>query len=370
MSRQTKKDRLRRANDIKKRINNEVNVDEENNKNETTKEQIMEEVKTEEPKTETPKVEEQKEVKASETFNPFDEEVSVKPYTKDMIKADMGDIENHDQQPIPEPTYDRPVTIEEEETMISSSPKSNDSLSSSNETASSQQQSSPSPPPSPKPSVNPPLEDLSAGQKRKAAKQTAEVILTTYKQFVPIPFVKIASFNKNKLKKLDMKGEISLSMPIMEDGTTVEEYCDGVNKQVEEVFKVTEEMQDALREPLIDVLMEQDMALTPTQRLMIAAGGQIVQFTAQSIQLGMQNRDAMKTFKNFRAENSNYSAPPHQETPVSNQPKPPQEDVKQPPQEEVKETKVDEPNESEQAYEPPVMDIDMETYIKESGKSK
>lgn len=154
------------------------------------------------------------------------------------------------------------------------------------------------------PPVNPKLDDLSAAQKRKAAEKTADALITTYANLVPIPFKKISSFNIRKLEQRHMNDEINMNMIIdNDDGTTVRSYCEGVNEHVETIFVVTKEEQEEIKAPLIDVLLENNFALTPTQRLVMVVGGQIVQMGINTIQLLNNNKHAMEKFKQFHEEN-------------------------------------------------------------------
>lgn len=180
------------------------------------------------------------------------------------------------------------------------------------------------------PPVNPKLDDLSAAQKRKAAEKTADALITTYANLVPIPFKKISSFNIRKLEQRHMNDELDMNMIIMEDGTKVRDYCEGVNEQAESTFVVTKEMQEEIKDPLIDVLLENNFALTPTQRLVMVVGGQIVQMGITAIQFMQQNSNAMESFKKFHEENkairTQSSAAVNQE-PVTHQ-EPVREEVK------------------------------------------
>lgn len=154
----------------------------------------------------------------------------------------------------------------------------------------------------PKPLINQDLSDLSPNQKRKAAEKTADALVKTYAQLVPVPFKYMSSFNIRKLEKRHMNDELDMYMQVMEDGTRVKDYCEKVNDEVDKIFVVTEEMQKEIKEPLVDVLLEQGFALTPSQRLLLAVGGQIVQMGITSIQLLQQNRSAIEQFKNFHKE--------------------------------------------------------------------
>jgi hypothetical protein len=151
--------------------------------------------------------------------------------------------------------------------------------------------------------VNPKLQDLSPSQKRKAVEKTADALIAAYANYVPIPFKYMSSFNMRKLEARHMNDELDKDMVVMDDGTTVFSYCENVNQQVEQTFVITKEMQDEIRDPLIDVLLENNAALTPTQRLILAVGGQIVQMGITSIQFMNQNKHAIETFKRFHQEN-------------------------------------------------------------------
>jgi hypothetical protein len=231
-----------------------------------------------------------------QTFNPLSEELVERDYTKEMIEKDMGGSsqpQNNSgfEEMIPEPSYDIPsYNIDEEGNTPTSSTESNGASVGGGQSS------------EPKAPINPATADMPSGEKRKAAKKTAEALLSTYARVFPFPFKKIASFNMSKMERLQSSGEIDLNMPVTNDGTTVKQHFEGVNKQVDEVFTVTEEMQEELREPLVDLLMEQELALSPTQRLLIVFGGQAVQFTTATIQIALQNKQALEQFKEFHAE--------------------------------------------------------------------
>jgi len=229
-----------------------------------------------------------------ENFNPLMDEIVERDYTKEMIENNMGNgatttTNNGFEEMIPEPSYDIPsYDIDEEgNTPTSSKPSSSSNNSSTSE---------------PKAPLNPSMAEMPSGEKRKAAKKTAEALLSTYARVFPFPFKKIASFNMSKMERLQTSGELDLNMTVTEDGKTVKNHFESVNKQVEEVFTVTTEMQEELKEPLIDLLMEQELALSPTQRLLIVFGGQAVQFTTATIQIALQNKQALEQFKDFHAQ--------------------------------------------------------------------
>jgi hypothetical protein len=146
------------------------------------------------------------------------------------------------------------------------------------------------------------LKDLSPNQKRKAAQQTADAIINTYANVVPPVFKNISSFNVPKLEMMELKDELSLNIVIQEDGTRVKDYVHGFNSQIEHLFDVTPEMKEDIKEPLVDVLLEKEMALTPTQRLMLAVGTQLVTFGVQAVKLRQQQTAALEQFRQFHME--------------------------------------------------------------------
>ena len=198
-------------------------------------------------------------------FNPFEEPVIERGYTKGYVndtqnedvfdEEDMkmptdgesidGDIPNDDDGDIPEPAYSNTALPQDEENEddeeYDEDEDESDKLGGDN------------------------LQDLTPAQKRKSAEKTAEALLNLYCQFAPLPFKNWASFKDHKIQKMVFEDKLDLQMPL-ENGITVKDYIDGNNEQVEEIFKVSEETREEIKDPLIDVLLEQELALTPTQR--------------------------------------------------------------------------------------------------------
>jgi hypothetical protein len=168
------------------------------------------------------------------------------------------------------------------------------------------------------------LQDLSPAQKRKSAEKTADAMLGLYCKFVPAPFKQWASFKERKINELSLKKEIDLEMELDGD-MTIKDYIDNTNKQVEAIFEVSEEQKNEIREPLIDVLLEQELALTPTQRLLLAVGGHLTTLGISAFQLAQNNKMALETFKQFQSDKIMSSQPFQQAQPQGQpyqQPKP------------------------------------------------
>ena len=127
-----------------------------------------------------------------------------------------------------------------------------------------------------------------------------------------MPFIKWSSFSEGKIQKMVFENKIDLSMQL-ENNVSVKDYIDGVNEQAQEVFKVTDETKEEIKDPLIDVLLEQDLALTPTQRLMLAVGGHLVTMGFSAFQLAQNNKQALETFEKFHIQMNQQKAPVYQE---------------------------------------------------------
>jgi hypothetical protein len=156
------------------------------------------------------------------------------------------------------------------------------------------------------------LQDLTPAQKRKSAEKTAEALLSMYCQFVPMPFIKWSTFSEGKIQKMVFENKLDLSMQL-ENNVSVKDYIDGVNEQAQEVFKVSDETKEEIKDPLIDVLLEQDLALTPTQRLMLAVGGHLVTMGFSAFQLAQNNKQALETFEKFHIQMNKQQAPVYQQ---------------------------------------------------------
>jgi hypothetical protein len=105
------------------------------------------------------------------------------------------------------------------------------------------------------------------------------------------------------------EGKIDLEMPL-ENGITVKDYIDGNNEQVEEIFKVSDETREEIKDPLIDVLLEQELALTPTQRLMLAVGSHLVTMSFSAYQLAQNNKVALETFERYHQQTKKEKTAP------------------------------------------------------------
>lgn len=133
-----------------------------------------------------------------------------------------------------------------------------------------------------------PLDDLNPRTKQRAAEQTANTILKGYARLVPKPFKWLAKVDEAKVEKLAFSGQLDVSIEVSE-GLTFEDYMTSTNEQIDEIFEVDEDTLDEIREPLIEVLMEQQLELTPQQRLSMAVLSHLVQMFTVAMKLRNQN---------------------------------------------------------------------------------
>lgn len=133
-----------------------------------------------------------------------------------------------------------------------------------------------------------PLDDLPPVTKKRAAEQTADALLKGYARLVPEPFKWLSKISEDKVEKMSFDGELDVSIEVSE-GLTFDEYVRQTNEQIDEVFEVQEETLEEIREPLVEVLMEQELELTPTQRLTMAVLSHLVQMFTVALKLRKQN---------------------------------------------------------------------------------
>ena len=144
--------------------------------------------------------------------------------------------------------------------------------------------------------------ELSPKEKREAVEGTADAILLAYKNYIPLPFIYFAQYDGKKLEKLHDDDEINLETEVKRDGTTFREHTKIFNEKVETTFEVTDAEVDALREPLIDVLAEKEIAFTPSQRLMFVAGQFIVTKVMLCVKLIREKKNDIDEMKSIHKE--------------------------------------------------------------------
>ena len=244
-------------------------------------------------------------------FNPLDEAVNEKEYTKHNVKVNPNDF-NTD---IPEPSFTPPpmtggLTQEEK----SSKPKEKEPF-------------------------NPQVKDMSKKDKQMASKRVADMCMTAYKWLNKFADSQL-QFDERKIAKMEMEGEIDLNVEIpisptvsMSAGEFIQEY----NEQSKNTIVVTKEFEDEVMPVLIDVLEEEGITMTKKQELAYLIGKDV----AIKGFMGYQNYKVKKdTLKMLVELNKNIKASNVANIPVQPQPSytpPPQQTYTAPPQEQYQE---------------------------------
>lgn len=146
------------------------------------------------------------------------------------------------------------------------------------------------------------LKDLSPAEKRKEVEKTADALLLAYRNYVPMGFTYFASHDVKKLKELEKKGQIDLETPMNRKGETILDYIKEFNKDVEEAFRITDAEVEMIKPALVDVLMEQEIAFTPTQKLIFVLGQFLVAKIMLLIKFIRQKNADIKEFKKMHLE--------------------------------------------------------------------
>ena len=208
------------------------------------------------------------ELSTPENFNPFDEPVIQREYTKPKVSYDPATIGS-----IPEPLYQQPNLDElQEDDYDDDKPAKKEKPSKPKSGFGSDD-----------PFVNNDLQDYS----KKDADESAGLMVDTFLEGYKVAHTfgqKYFSLSEEEIVKKAIKGEINPDMriPISQTKTiSVQEFIGEYNKQVTEVLVVDEEFIDSVRPVMIRVFSARGYGLSDEQFLMVAFGKDIVQKGAQ-----------------------------------------------------------------------------------------
>jgi hypothetical protein len=214
-------------------------------------------------------------------FNPLDEAVNEKEYTKHNVRVNPNDFSSD----IPEPSFTPPPMVggltQEEK---SSKPKEKEPF-------------------------NPQAKDMSKKDKQMASKRVADMCMTAYKWLNKFADSQL-QFDERKIAKMEMEGEIDLNVEIpispsvsMSAGEFIQEY----NEQSKGTIVVTKEFEDEVMPVLIDVLEEEGITMTKKQELAYLIGKDIAIKGFMGYQNYKVKKDTLKMLvelnKNIKASN-------------------------------------------------------------------
>jgi hypothetical protein len=199
-----------------------------------------------------------------DNFNPFDEQVVERAYTKPQVSYDPYSIRG-----IPEPSYRQPNLDElmeddyEDEKPKKEKPKKGFG--------------------SEDPFVNKELEKYDKKDSEEASAHLVETFLDGYKVAHTIG-ARYFTLSEEEIVKKALKGELNPDMRIPISQTqdiSVREFIAEYNNQVNEVLVVDDEFLDKVRPVMIRVFGQRGYGMTDEQYLMFAFGKDIVQKGAQ-----------------------------------------------------------------------------------------
>ena len=262
-----------------------------------------------------------------DNFNPFDEQVVERAYTKPQVSYDPNSIRG-----IPEPSYQQPNLDElqeddyEDEKPKKEKPKKGFG--------------------SDDPFVNKDLEEYDKKDSEEASEHLVETFLDGYKVAHTIG-ARYFTLSEEEIVKKALKGELNPDMRIPISQTqdiSVREFIAEYNNQVNEVLVVDEEFLDKVRPVMVRVFGQRGYGMTDEQYLMFAFGKDIVQKGAQLFTFKKSLQQSLKMMTQMYNEqvnsqfNTSAQPPKPSATPTPSQPEPNNPNPTSPSQEEVNTT--------------------------------
>ena len=287
--------------------------------------------------------EEKEELLIDPDYNPLNEPINEKPYSRPNVTIDPKDLQGE----IPEPDFVAPpMSMEEPE-------KNNDKVK--EEPKQQREKAAPKPPPKEYEAFNQDMNELSKKDAKKATKYAASMIMQGY-ELAHVFANKQVAFSKKKINALVQKGELDLSLELPFDETgetiTVAEFIRESDEQNAELFTVSDEFKAEAMPLLEKVLEKRKIGMTDEQMLgfLVAKdiGIKVVQFgAAKSMQ-----KDMVKMWMEMTKQNGSNLTYQQQRPKPQPQPQPKTPPPANDPTEYVKSvySKTDEEIMQEEAY--------------------
>lgn len=227
-------------------------------------------------------------------FNPLDEAVAEKEYTKHNVKINPNDFKAN----IPEPDFNPPpmtgMMTEEEKVKKPAEP------------------------------FNPQMKEMSNKDKNDAAEKFAEMIMGGYKWLNNYADSRLL-IDEKKLMKLQMAGEVDLSIPMpLNPSTTLSagEFIQEYNEQSKGTITVSKTFEEETMPVLTRVLAKRGVGMTDEQYLAFLFGKDAIQKTFLMNQSLSVKKDILNQLKEMTiAYRSNavptFTAQPQPATPIT-----------------------------------------------------
>ena len=260
-------------------------------------------------------------ISTPENFNPFDEPVVERDYTKPKVSFNPASI-----QDIPEPTFSPPNLDELQDEDYKEEEKKEKPKKGFE---------------SDDPFVNQDLQDYDKKGADEASGQLVDTFLEGYK--VAHTFgTRYFTIGEDEIVKKAIKGEINPDMriPISQNQTiSVQEFIGEYNRQVTEVLVVEDEFVERVRPVMIRVFSSRGYGMTDEQFLLFAFGKDILTKGAQLYAFKKSLTQSLKMMTEMfnKQQEASFNAqaaaapPPPRPTPPTPPPPPPKEDSPPPP---------------------------------------
>jgi hypothetical protein len=147
---------------------------------------------------------------------------------------------------------------------------------------------------------NPKINELPNKEKRLASEMMAEQIIEGYGFIWQQFLTPLGQFNKKKIEKAIVDGEISSSVKVPVSDTEekpIRNFIEEFNESVAESLKVDQDFKDRVREPLIRVLEKKGLGLTDEQVLGLEVGKDFVTKTAIILSIRGDIKEITENFK-------------------------------------------------------------------------
>lgn len=249
-------------------------------------------------------------------FNPLDEKVNEKPYSKLNVKTDADALNS----PIGEPFFTPPPMNNDVAGDKSQQPKSGGGAK-----AQPQQEA-----------FNPAMNEIPHAEKSKASKHVASMIMQGY-DFANQFANKGLMFSEKKLMKLQQEGEIDFAntyIPYDMNGNVMPatEFIKEYNSQQEGAFKVTDEFKQEVTPVLERVLEKRGVGMTDEQFLMYMFGKDIAMKGFMFVSARAQMNQMIQLMKEMNQNGRSAAQPAPQ--PTTNTYTPPEHNYVPEPEEE------------------------------------
>lgn len=256
-----------------------------------------------------------------DSFNPLDEAIQEKAYTKPNVRFNDNDMFND----IPEPDF-IPPPMGSDEVVEEEAPRK------------------------PQQPFNPELKHLPKKDKHDASDKVAKMIMSSYKWLNSYADSKLL-FDQKKINKLDIEGEINLAAPVaISSSETIStgEFINEFNEQSKDTITVTKEFEDEVMPVLTDVLEEKGVGMTKQNYLIYLFGKDIAVKTFMVAQSMSVKKEMLSMLKEASMGQNTQPTQHSQPSQPSNRPTPPNEPVNEPVYEEkvYSDTKASRSNEA------------------------